>query len=768
MIINSGSGTREWMSAARALERLSEARTRRRNNLEGSLAVLVLLALFNASALYQATFAGRLFVLGFLLIIPGTVVLSLTTARPREASVRVAWALGISMLVVMLVGLVESLVLPHFGVAKPLRARPLLIGVDLVVVSVLLIGRRRDPMDFLFHDARPTSGDVLLAVLLALLPLGAVGGAERLDNLGQGSLSVAVLIAGAVVLAGLLLGGERLRQRTVTLSLFSVSASFVLLSSMRSTHPYGFDIQTEFQVFTSTLHRGAWQVPSNGNAYASMLSITVLPAALSALSGTSPVYLFKFLYPFVFAVLPVLTYIAAQRVFPRRAALVGPVILIGQGLFAADIGGLARQEVGLLYFGLLVVSALDPSLERHWRQAGVTVAMAAMAVTHYSTAYFATIVLVGGYVLTLVMRALGGQGGRRGSLSMSVVAVSVAAVLLWNVVITHSAGDLANVAAALGTSGLALLPGTGGESFIQRFLNSTVATQVSLKSFVTLTTHYYHTTAPYLHPYPATVTSHYPVQGVTVPGSAAGSGLVPSVVYYGATVWAELFLVVTVIGIFGFTWRGRQGRPGRDVAALALSCLVLVGLLRVSKTLSTLYGAARALVDAAPLFSIGIALVCSWLFSRRRPVGRLLLGATSAGLLLLLFVNSGLSDLTFGGRPDLFTNGGEAYQRYYFTDADIASAGWVVRHQRPGQIVYADIYGGLQMWEFAHINGLVTTVIPSVIEPGAYVYGSSTNVVDGSTRSAIGTEYATYRFPAAFLRDVKDLVFTTGTTEVFL
>jgi uncharacterized membrane protein len=767
MTINSGKGARQWMSAAGPLTP-PPGRKASPHNLEGSLAVVVLLTFFNLAAFYQATFAGRLFVLGFLLIVPGTVVLSLASARPREASVRVAWALGVSMLVLMLLGLVESLVLPHLGVPKPLRTRPLLIGVDLVLVGALVAGHRRDPIDFLFDEARPTGGDMLVALLFALLPLGAVAGAERLDNLGQGWLSVTVLVVGASLLACLLFAGQRFRSRTVTLTLYSVAASFLLLSSMRSTHPYGFDIQTEFQVFTSTLHHGAWQVPKNGDAYASMLSITVLPTVLSVLSGASPVYLFKFLYPLVFAAFPVLVYVTAQRIFPRRAALVGAILLIVQGLFTADIAGLARQEVGLVYFGLLVVSVLDSSLERRWRQAGVAVAMAAMAVTHYSTAYFAMFVLVGGYVLTLVARLFAREGGRRGSLTLSVVGVSVGAVLLWNVVITHSAGNVANVAAALATSGLALLPGTGGESFIQRFLNATVARQVSLKSFVTLATGYYHKTAPYIHPYPANVTSRYPVHSVTVPGSAAGSGRLASVVYGAGTASAELFLVITAVGTLAFTLRRWRLRPGREVAAFALSCLALVGLLRLSSTLSTLYGAARAQVQAAPLFSVGISLVCAWLFSRRRPVGRLLFATTSAALLLLVFINSGLADLTFGGRPDMFTNGGEAYQRYYFTDADIATAGWVVRHQRPGQTVYADIYGGLQMWEFAHIAGLVTTVVPSVIEPGAYVYASSTNVVEGTTRSAIGTEYATYRFPASFLDQVKDLVFTTGTTEVFL
>jgi len=728
--------------------------------------VTTLLLLFNIFSLYRGTLAGRLYVLGFLLLVPGALLLSLVPARPKELSVRVAWALGTSLLILMLLGLIESLVLPVLGITAPLRTAPLLVGVDLVVLLALVAGRGRDPLDFLLRGATPSTRDLLVATGAALLPVAAVAGAERLNNARGGSLTVAVMVVGAMLLLGVLIGADRVQARTVSLTLFATTASFLLLSSMRSTHPYGYDIQSEFQVFSSTLQTGVWHIPANGNAYASMLSITILPTVLSILSGTSSIYLFKFFYPVVFAIFPVLIYVTAARLFPRRPAFVGATVVIVQGLFVADITGLARQEIGLLYFGLLVVSAFDPALSHRWRQAGVVLSMSAMAVSHYSSAYFATIVLVGGYILALASRLITRYRTRPLVISGPVVALGILPVVLWNVVITRSAGNISNVVGNLATRGLGLLPGTTSQSLVHRFLNAILTPQVGVRSFVALAIAHYRKAAPFIHPYPSNLTSHYPVHPVAVSGAVASGELVHLFGNAG-TIGAELLLLLIVLSVLTFAWRTRENSALREVATLALACLALVGILRVSSTLSSLYDASRGLVQAAPLFSVGIALVCSWMFSRSKVVATSLLAITSAVLMLLLFTNSGLLDLASGGAPDTFTNRGEAYQRYYITDADIASAQWVVDHQRPGQVVYADVYAALQIWEFNHINGLETTVIPQVIEPEALVYASSTNIVDGTTRSLIGNDFSIYTFPRAFLDNVKDVVFTTGDTEVF-
>lgn len=743
-----------------------------------------LLATVNVAVAWHASYAARLYAAAFLLVVPGCVVVSLVPARPREASVRIAWAVGASVGVLMTVGLLWSTLLPHLGIARPLRSGPLLVGVDLVVLGGLVAhGGRVDPLDYLFQGHLPRLHELRLVALAALLPLGAIAGAERLNN-GRGGLVLGVVVVLAV-LAGILVPlAKRLAPWKICVALYAMTAAVLLLSSMRSAYPYGYDIQSEFQVFTSTLQHGIWHVPKDGNAYASMLSITVLPTTLTQLTGISPALVFKACYPLVFALFPVLVFVSVRRWFPDRAALVGALVVVVQGIYAADITGLARQEIGLVFFALFVVTAFDPALERRWRQLLALVAFTGMAVSHYSTAYFAVLVIVGGYLVGAVLRRFGKDRSFTGTVTLPFVVAALGVTMLWNVGITRSARNLANVVSSLASSGLALLPGPPGASFLQRFLNADVTPTVSARPFAAMAAAHYRLHAPFIHPYPAALTARYPVRSASAPATVrAIPHAVPAAVATAATICAELFLLATAIGVLALLWQERRGRTERaELAWFSLACLVLLGVLRLSGTASSLYNAPRGQVQAAPLLGLGLALSLAWWFERTSALyarhlslfahrGRItagVVGATALSCSLLFVTGSGLAELLLGGGgPDLLTNYGEAYQRYYITDADMAAAGYVVHHQRPGQLIYADVYAGLQIFEDAHPRGLVTTVIPQVLEPGAFVLASSTNVVDHTARSLVDGTFGVYRFPSRFLRDVKDVVFTTGTAKVY-
>jgi uncharacterized membrane protein len=730
------------------------------------------LVVFNLAVLADSAIAGRLYALGFLLIVPGTAALALTPLRTKELSVRLAWSVGASLLVLMLLGLAFSLVLPHLGVARPLSRWPVVLGVDVVTLGCGGVAAlRRDPLQYLLSRP-PRRREVAIVAAFAMLVLAAMAGAERLNNGYSGDLATAVLVAIGLIMVALVAVGPRVPTWTVSVAVYAITASSLLMSSMRSNYTFGYDIQSEFQVFSTTLRQGAWHIPTNGNAYASMLSITILPTVGTVGTHISGTYVFKFMYPLVFSFFPVLVLVTASRFFSTRSALVGALVVIGQGLYAADITGLARQEIGLVYFALFVVTAFDENLPPRVRQAGATTAGVALAFTHYSSAYFAAIVLVIGYLIYALLRVWHVKP-RQGLavLTVPVVLTVVGAAVVWNVAITHSAGDVLSATKTIEGNGPDLVPGSPGESLLQRFLNADVTSTDTAQQFAPEAAAYYAKNDPFLHPFPLSLTARYPVESIEIPvtkravPAAVGSGL-----HTAATVVAEILLLLISVGVLALLWRERRVRRAAraECAALALGCLVLLGLLRLSGTISTLYNPPRGQVQGAPLLSVGLAFVCTWLFSRRRLVGSVCVGVAAAAIGILLVSGSGLGHFALGGDPPAsLVNYGDDYQSYYFTDADLASASWLVDHYGRGDVVYADTYGELQIYHFDHLNGLISTVIPEVIEPGAFVFATSTNITDGSDRSTAGNGSTVVRFPTTFLNRVDDVVFATSTTRIY-
>ncbi len=736
--------------------------------------LIVMIGLFNASVFADMTMASRLYALVFMLVVPGLAIVSLTPMRPERLSVRIGWSLGVSMLLLMVMGVVYSFSLPHLGVSRPISQWPVVIGVDSVTLAALVAHRgRRDPLDYLFRGAVPTKLQVAVAMALFLVPLAASAGAELLNN-GRGTvLAVAVQVGVGILLAALFFSSGRTPDWAVGMTLFAATAALLLMFAMRSNYPFGYDIQSEYQVFTATLHRGAWEISKTGNAYSAMLSITVLPATLVVGSHMSPEYVFKAIYPIVFSLFPVLTFAVAGRWFPRRAALVGAIVVVVQGLYAADITGLARQEIGLFYFVLLVATAFDADISRRVAQVGVVVSAAGMAVSHYSTAYFAIAVIIGGYVTFGVIRLV-----RRRSrptpmpvFSLPVIALTLGSIFGWNVGVTHSAQNVLNLVTSIESNGLQILSGARGSSLIQRFLNADVATGSSPSAFASRAVSYVATHDPWIHPYRASITDKYPPEAIAVTSEkrripALASRLTSTL----TTVIDELLLLVMGIGGIVLLWRERRAEHPAlaEIASIGLATLAMLALLRLSGTVSTLYNAPRGQVQGAPIISVGLAVVFGWLFARRHHIGGVFVGGVVLAMSLLLFSDSGLAAYALDGSGAVqLVNFGEDYQRYNFTRADLASAQWLVTHARPGEVVYADVYGGLQIFEYAHLRGLVTAVLPQIIEPGAYVYATSTNLEYHTDRSVVGNDGTLLRFPLAFLNSVKNVVYSTGTTEVF-
>lgn len=798
-----------------------ERRHPRRGTAANLVPIGLLLALFNLAVWSGGMLAARWYAAAFLLVVPGAVLLSCTRMRPAELSVRLAWSVGASAALLMLLGLLASAALPHLGDVRPLSAWTLAGMVDAVTASCALArSRRGDPLAYLVPARAPERHAVALAALLAALPLAAVWGAALLNN-GAGSwLALAVLLVAGALLGALLLVAPRLPRWSLAAALYSASAATLLGLSMRSSRPFGFDIQSEYHFYTATLAAGAWHVSTSGNAYAAMLSITVLPAALSVVAHVSGVQIFKLVFPLFVAGFPVLAFTFAARWFSLRAALVGPLVLVAQGFYTAAIASLARQDLGLLFFALVVVTAFDESLAPRARAGGTLFAAAGMSVSHYSTAYFACLVLLGGYLVQMAMRALrrmrlawdrrglaaavgtrpavgtrllrlvgrgpGSPANGAGSLlSVSVLVPVLALVYVWNVVITHSAANITNVVSSVRDEGLQILPATRGSSLIDRFLNADVTPSVSVPSFLSSASRFYRDNAPWIHPYPASVTAGYPVKAAHVTALTRDvPAALPSVLGHLGTVANEVLLMAIVVGTGYYAWSQRRDpRSARgQLAAVTLACVLVLGLLRTSATLSDLYNASRGQVQGMLVLSLGLASLCTALAgarsrhaersrsparSRRFPV---VAAAASLGAVFLLFSNSGVNYyLAGGGNPVNLVNSGDAYQEYYFSDADIASATWLAHEAGACScgITYADPYAGLQLIEVGAQRPSVMTLLPSVMEPGSWVYASTTNVVAGTTRATVAGVALTFEFPSRFLESVKNLVFTTGSTAVY-
>ena len=134
---------------------------------------------------------------------------------------------------------------------------------------------------------------------------------------------------------------------------------------------------------------------------------------------------------------------------------------------------------------------------------------------------------------------------------------------------------------------------------------------------------------------------------------------------------------------------------------------------------------------------------------------------------MVMFVQqTGMLDLLIGGGTSLnLSAGGEDYERYYVTPAELAGATYP-SEPAVNAPLYADRYGALRI-ESRSGRVALTNVMPRTLDEHAWLYATRTNVQLGRARTQVNTSFGIYRWPSSYLNRFYDLVYTNGDSKVY-
>ena len=754
--------------ALRFREAAWPALPRDRERIASGLGGLAGLALIAALLPLRGSWAVAVVLVGLVFTVPG--VLALRAIRVSEEAV-VSYPLYIpaaALFVVMAGGLAGDLLGPMLGAAKPLQGDTVAVATLAISLVLWLIGLARSdaarvPWRTLF--ARPS----LLAPLA--LPALAAAGALLLTN-GHGS-SVAKLAA-ILTPCGLLLClafANHLTRAHVAVLLFACSLAAEWAFSIRSQEIVGFDISTEIHIAQHTEALGIWRSVHHNDAYGAMLSITVLPSALAALTGCSPLIAFKVLFPVLAALLPVSVFLVAERFMRRPFAAGAAALIVVQSYFFQLMPQLARQEIGLVFFAVLVAALLDARLRRGPRLAIVAAMAAGLIVSHYSSAYLAIPTIV----IALVAQAVLDSGLRRlprpSAPLLCAAIVLVGGAGIWYGAVTHSSSNLTSFSSALEKKGLDLLPNQKG-NIVATYLGGNEISSVSGPRFERLAVRDYHDKASYIVPFASAHEQRYQLRSATVPAPPVRVPAAISLLKLLTIAVGQLLLAFGVIGAIAMTLdrgrrdRARPNRSVRHVGVLALATVGVLALVRFSGTAAAAYNQQRALLQSLILLSLPAAWLAQRFVGRLRAAGPPVAIAMALGLSLLFAYQSGATSALTGGPTSLnLAQSGEDFEREYTTPAELAGARWASNESQRA-ILYADRYGQLRLFESTGRVAL-TELTPLTLDHYGWVYGTRTNTVLGRARGQVGNFASTYQWPRAFLNWHFNTVYTNGESEVF-
>ncbi len=708
-----------------------------------------------------------------LFVIPGLMLVLLFQAKCSSLGEYLVLSVGLSIALLMALGLALNQLLPLFDISHPLAAQfvfPTVFMVNFLLIALVWIGRKRDLVRQVeYASALP---DWYLYVLPATFPILSTYGAIRLNN-NEGNLFTIVSVLWiCLYVFSLFCQHHPISRDALTYSIVLIGLAMLLSFSLRSWHISGWDINQEFFVYQLTETNQHWQIEAFRDPYNSCLSITILPTVLNALLGIKDEFVFKTIYQLVFSLVPAVIFlIASKYVSPRRAYLAS-MFFVFQPWFIQPAPALARQEIALLFFALLIWVTFHNGFNR-WQRNGLQILFGtAMAVSHYSTTYVALLIFTLAFLASFILRSTSRwrtSTFRAGYISGGVLVVLYLLTFYWTSILTETSGNIIFVAETTSQNIKdAILSDLRSEDVTQAlFMNEGIVLE-DIQHYISIQNVKY---AGYADLYPPDSYRNFAPKVVTsaaLPGAIAQPELRSGIALVLFVV-KQLTKVLLVLGALSLLRRFLRSRHADcEFAYVNLISVGILLLFMILPVLSLYYNLFRVyiqtLIVSSVSFVFGVDLTLPRLIKDNR---RTLV--TALVVIAFFFSVNGLDAFWTGGPAKMnLDNSGEEYDKFYVHEDEVAAAKWLSEHRDPAVPIYADLTAGLRLVSFGHgILDFETSVLPSTITRNSFVFADFANIHVGITQASVAGKQITYNYPLEFLQNNKDAIYDSGGTRIF-
>jgi hypothetical protein len=707
-----------------------------------------------------------------LIILVGATLTSWFDLSGSGTAQRIAVTLGVGFLVVLVFFAFLGATLSHMGVQRPLARVPVVVSSFVVIVAILgsTMARGVDPVGVVLE--RVTARHLWWTLLLSLPPLLALVGVIQLNvtrNAAIAILTGALVIALATLAVALPLksGGP---PRIVLLLSAMLTAAWQ--GPMRGGWMAGSDIQHEYNIGSLALHQATFPLLHYVDPYGGMLSLTVWPAVLHALTGVQLRTILVLVPSLLLACCLLASWATIrERLGERSSALLCALFIVGSEPLLHEMPQLTRQCYALFFLALLVMAVTSRRLDPKASRMLACASGIGIAVTHYSSAYLAAGAVILGCALTICFRT----ERRYRVLTLPVTSTLVGVTLLWGGFVARTGRSIGQVLSSIRADGFNFLPGS--TDFLTRWLHGASISQLVNANVIYANDQHLRATQ-YRWMHVDSRALNILLANSPAP-TARGIPVVGPVLSFGSAALAEVLLLAAVASVGICLWRCRQDRRLAGLAGVALFFTLVSVLSRLSQTIGVDFGPSRVQAQAYLVFVVTIAVAVEggpllryaarWARSdHRRGIGMVVAGALCAALAVATSTQLSTFAEHKAQLPVEYSATGEDAQRL-LVPADLLAAHWVALHRPARFTVQADRFAqlGLYVYGYSDRRNFFGTVDPIVTDDGSWIFADRTNVIIGTARGGNNAEIGVFQFPGSYFAATRSMLYVSPTDIVF-
>lgn len=727
-----------------------------------------------------------------MLLVPGILLCLIFRITQISFWENLIMSVGLSVSVLEFGGLFMNLLLPQVGISEPLSFYPTRITFGIIILVLTIVAWMRTRSMELCVSLHTSWKRLGLFAIPFLFPIIAAFGAISINNNGSNILTLFLLGLIGVFVLILAYGRDKFPRSIFPYSLYMIGLSLLFTTSLRSWLITGHDIMREYYVFLLTKQHYFWDLNTYKDAYNACLSITILPTILSNLLFINDMYIYKVVFQLIFAFCPVLIYIILKRFTTSFFAFLSSFYFMAFPTFYNDMPMLNRQEIGFLFFGLLLLVMFDTKLSETMRKFLFVIFGISIIVSHYSTNYVVLSLLLCVFILskllsiTSIRHLLSSltnkfpikvKNNYTDTISISGILILILSIftVFWNTQFTKTSNNIAGVLGKT-INGIFIKSENEARSIdvtYSLFSTKKVDQKQILNQYIenSIKNAKANTTASFYSPSEYEKYKTHLVNQPVLPPTPFGKILdtihVPVLGLQSLlrSISAISMQLLVMLGIVCFFFVRNRKPFDTTYILLCMSGIILLFLEVVLPTLSVEYGLLRLFDQMLFLVSLAIVLATDALVSFVKETKRIYFVALFATLFFLTLTGF-ISHLTGEYYPQMtLDNSGIYYDAYYIRETDMASAAWIKEHKVPHTPVQADLKGGLLLLSYENVFA-ENQIFPEIIKKDAYVYTVSADKKDNAIVS-IDKNILIFSGPGQFLANNKNLIYNNGSTNIY-
>jgi uncharacterized membrane protein len=345
----------------------------------------------NISILFNIPVARQVIGFTFFTFVPGYALIKLLKMKMEGVTETVLFSTGLSITFLMLIGLVINKLHSMFAVQTPLSLIFLLPAINIFTLTCTILAyirnRNNEPLNINMEK---------LSILLILLCIPALSiiGAITSGVYGDNRILLFTIIAIAALFVIATISKKAMPTKLYPFIVLIIAISLIYHSQMVSDKLLGFGSDVAGEVFAQKIvEKNAYWNPLNpypgdqsvGRTYA-MLSVTILPTIYSILLNLDSILVFKLLYSFLFALVPLGLYNLWKNFVGEKFAFISAFFFMSFQSFYGEMLGLNKQMLGELFLVLLLTVILREKEGRSKKIVCLLLFSFALIVSHYALA----------------------------------------------------------------------------------------------------------------------------------------------------------------------------------------------------------------------------------------------------------------------------------------------------------------------------------------------------------------------------------------------